>query len=223
MRMWRATVALLGLVVAGCAGSAAPAVAPPTTSATQTPPPATATPADSTPSPPAPSASAAPSATAEPSPPPAPRAVQVTREGCYTGPTADGVPSGECRLTISWVRVATDGTELRVYGVTRCVLQERRAGSGECLDVDAAVPASARRLIASAAVSKGTVSWTRPAWLDNVRTDIGPPIARVFGVDRDGDDLYFAILVVAHNVAGDSDFILADSGEWCYDTGCEGP
>jgi hypothetical protein len=67
------------------------------------------------------------------------------------------------------------------------------------------------------------VSWTGPAWLDNVERDTSEPTRRAFGVDRHGDDLYFAIVVAASNAAGQSEDVIADAGGWCYDTGCEGP
>jgi hypothetical protein len=67
------------------------------------------------------------------------------------------------------------------------------------------------------------VSWARPAWLDNVDVDTGGPRSQAIGVDRNGDDIYFAIVVTASNEAGQSKFVIADAGSWCYDTGCAGP
>jgi hypothetical protein len=80
-----------------------------------------------------------------------------------------------------------------------------------------------RKLIARAPASDGKVSWTGPAWLDVISTDTGGPRYQAIGVDRHGDDIYFAIVVTASNEEGNSKFIIADAGTWCYDTGCEGP
>ncbi len=110
-----------------------------------------------------------------------------------------------------------------MYGVTGCLSLEERVGDGSCLVLHTAVPPSVRRLIARAAASKGTVSWTGPAWLDVIQADTGGPSYQAIGVDRHGDDIYFAIVVTASNEAGHSKFIIADAGTWCYDTACVGP
>jgi len=36
------------------------------------------------------------------------------------------------------------------------------------------------------------------------------------------DAIYFAIVVTASNEAGQSKFVIADVGSWCYDTACAG-
>jgi hypothetical protein len=107
--------------------------------------------------------------------------------------------------------------------VTDCLSLTERAGDGSCLVRDTAVPPSTRKLIARVAASKGTVSWTGPAWLDVIQTYSGGPRHEAIGVDRRGDDIYFAVIVVASNEVGHSKLIIADAGEWCYDTGCVGP
>ncbi len=149
--------------------------------------------------------------------------VRITRQGCYTGPDPDGVPPGTCTTTVTWKKVATKGTEIEVYGVTRCLSLTERAGEGSCLVRDTAVPPSARKLIARAPASDGTVSWTGPAWLDVISSDTGGPRSQAIGVDRHDDDIYFAIVVAATNEVGHSKFIIADAGTWCFDTGCVGP
>lgn len=98
-----------------------------------------------------------------------------------------------------------------------------RAGDGSCLVLDTPVPPSVRKLIAQAQASDGMVSWTGPAWLDVTQRDTGGPTYQAIGVDRHGDDIFFAIVVRASNEVGNSKFIIADAGTWCYDTGCEGP
>jgi hypothetical protein len=117
----------------------------------------------------------------------------------------------------------TKGTDVRVYGVTGCLSLTDDALSGSCLALHTALPASTRKLIARVPASKGTVSWTGPAWLDVGQVDTGGPDFRAFGVDRHGDDIYFAIVLATYNEVGHSKFIIADAGTWCYETGCEGP
>ena len=180
--------------------------------------------APSTPSPAAaPRATATPVPTARPTAPPPPKAVKIARHGCYTGRDPDGIPSGVCTMTITWNEGATVGTEIRVYGVRGCLSAGDAAGSGPCLVADTHLPAGSLALIAKAPASDGKVSWTRPAWQDLGTADTGGPAFSTYGVDGKGDDIYHAIVVAAYNSAGHSKFIIADSGTWCYDTGCEGP
>ena len=224
-------IALLGALLVGCgAAPASPVRSSVSASATaQSIASSTASPAS------APITSASPASTsraaATPSPkpratpavPPPPTAVRIKRQGCYTGPYPDGVPPGECTVTITWKKVATKGTEIRVYGVTGCLSMSDGAGNGSCLVLHTALPPSTRKLIARAPASKGTVSWTRPTWQDVMVADTGGPDFRQFGVDRHGDDIFFAIVVAAYNEVGHSKFIIADAGTWCYDSGCQGP
>ena len=133
------------------------------------------------------------------------------------------MPPGTCTTTLTWKKVPTEGTQIEVYGVTGCLSQTKRAGDGSCLVVGTVVPTSTRKLIAQAPASKGTVSWTGPAWLDNIDVATTGPRSEAIGVDRHGDDIYFAIIVRASNEVGDSKFVIADVGTWCYDTGCAGP
>jgi hypothetical protein len=213
---------MLGLVLAGCNGAAAPSVpfsgeASATAQALATLTPSVAA---------TPRASVSPQPTPNPTPaapPPPPTKVRVTRQGCSTGLFPDGVPPGTCTTTVTWKKIATKGTEIKVYGVTGCLSATERAGDGSCLVRNTKVPASVRKLIARVPASDGTVSWTGPAWLDVIDTDVGGPRYQAIGVDRHGDDIYFAIIVTASNEAGHSKFIIADAGTWCYDTGCEGP
>jgi hypothetical protein len=100
---------------------------------------------------------------------------------------------------------------------------QERPGDGSCLVLDTSVPASVRKLIARVPASNGSVSWIGPAWLDVIEMDTGGPRHEAIGVDRHGEDIYFAIVVTASNKVGRSRFIIADAGTWCYDTGCVGP
>jgi hypothetical protein len=217
---------MFGVILVGCGGPAAPTVLSSVSSSTTAPPTATSTASSTSASPTsAARATATPLLKPRPTPaaPPPPAAVRIKREGCYTGPDPGGVLPGTCTTTITWKKVATKGTEIRIYGVTECLSMTERAASGSCLVLHTALPASTRKLIARVPASKGTVSWTGPAWLDNVEADTGGPAYRAFGVDRHGDDLYFAIVAAAYNEVGHSKFVIADAGTWCYDTGCEGP
>jgi hypothetical protein len=215
-------VAILGVILVGCGGAAPPSAS--ISASSSTTPQAIVTPSVSHST--SPRATATPLATPRPTtvaPPALPKAVTITRHGCYTGPNPDGVPPGTCTTTLTWKRVPTEGTEIEVYGVIGCLSRTERAGDGSCLVVGTAVPTSARKLIARVPASKGTVSWTGPAWLDVIDTDTGGPRNQAIGVDRHGDDIYFAIVVSASNEAGHSKFVIADAGTWCYDTGCVGP
>jgi hypothetical protein len=126
-------------------------------------------------------------------------------------------------VTVTWKKVATKGTEIRVYGVTGCLSMTDEGLDGSCLVLHTPLPPSIRKLIARAPASKGAISWTRPAWQDVIVADTGGPALWQFGVDRRGDDIFFAIVVAAYNDVGHSKFIIADAGTWCYDTGCAGP
>ncbi len=215
-------VAMLGVVLVGCNGAAAPSVPFSASSsatalaiATLTPTPTAAPPVTASPRPkPSPTPAG---------PPPPPKAVTISRKGCYTGPNPDGVPPGTCTTTITWKKVGTKGTEIKVYGVTGCLSATEQPGDGSCLVRNTPVPKSVRKLIARAPASDGKVSWTGPAWQDVISNDTGGPRYEAIGVDRHGDDIYFAIVVTASNEEGNSRFIIADAGTWCYDTGCEGP
>jgi hypothetical protein len=219
-------VVLLGVMLVGCDAAATPSVlisASASTTAQQIAP-STAPPASASPTSAA-RATATPVPKPRPTPaaPPPPTAVRITRHGCYTGPDPDGIPPGKCTTTLSWKKVLTKGTEIHVYGVTGCLSLKESAGDGSCLVLHTAVPPSVRKLIARAPASKGTLSWTGPAWLDVIQVDISGPRYQAIGVDRHGDDIYFAIVVTASNDVGHSKFIIADAGTWCYDTGCVGP
>jgi hypothetical protein len=214
-------VGILGVILVACGSPSAPSIQ--ISESPSTTPQAIANPTAS-PSPVA-QAIATPIPTPRPKPatPPIPTGVRITRQGCYTGPVPDGVPSGSCTTTLTWTKVPAEGTRIEIYGVTKCLSRTERAGDGSCLVEGTAVPPDTRKLIAQAPASKGTVSWTGPAWLDVIDADTGAPRSQAIGVERHGYDIYFAIIVASSNEAGRSKFVIADAGGWCYDTGCEGP
>ena len=185
---------ILGLILIGCEGAAEPS-----SPSLLTPGQAVAT---SAPFPSPTHLSAAPSlptpAPTPAGPPSPPTSVAVTRHGCYTGPTPDGIPSGgECITTITWKEAATSGTEIWVYGVTVCLSATPEPGSGSCLLADTSVPADVRKLIAKVPASDGTVSWTGPPWQDVIDSDTAGARFTAIGVNHRDDDIYFAIVVAA--------------------------
>ena len=223
MRTGAVVVAVLAAVLAGCEATPTPSVA----SLVASSPPAialtTATPTDT----PSPTPRPTPRPTAKPTPlatPPAPVAVKIKRQGCFTGPSPDGVLTGQCVTTVKWNAPLTKGTEIRVYGITECLpagMDDGTLVAGSCLIRHQALWPQILKLIAKAPASNGRVSWTGPAWQDNVQTN--EPQFRAYGVDRHDDDIYFAIVLAAYNAAGHSKFIIADAGTWCYKAGCVGP
>lgn len=165
----------------------------------------------------------APMPTAAATAPAPPTSVEVTRQGCFTGREGSEVPSGTCTTTVSWDKIATEGTEVLVYGITGCLARKDGQTGGSCLETNTQVPPASRTVIARGPAPDGAVSWTGPAWLDVIVTNSMEPRDQEQGVDRHGNDIYFAIVVATSNGAGQSPFVIADAGSWCYDTGCEGP
>ena len=217
MRSAAVVIAVVSVILAGCEATATPSVT--SAAASQSPAISQATVSPVTP------AAATPHPTPRPTPlasPPPPTAVTIERQGCFWGSDRTGVPPGKCTTTITWKKAATKGTEIRVYGVTGCLSLTERQGDGSCLVKHTLVPASARKLIAKAPASKGKIVWNGPSWRDLVQGDTGGTAYTAYGVDRHGDDIYFAIVLAAYNAAGHSKFVIADAGQWCYDTGCDG-
>jgi hypothetical protein len=224
---WRSTltaVALL-LTVVGCSfagfppsaffppqGSTPPATAAP---ATATLAPATAVPATSTPTPatatsepatavpatatPVPATAPPPPATPTPlSPPPAPTAVTFHQQ--HT--PGSGSP-GTTTYTINWSGPQTDGVEIRVSGLKKClsdVMDE------PCIQRHMALPKGTLDLIGRAPASDGSISWTWPT-----PEILGGALA------SDGATDYYAFLVGAYDAAGQSRLVIAKSAKACPD------
>jgi hypothetical protein len=106
-------------------------------------------------------------------------------------------------VTIRWKELAPKGTEIRVYGVTKCFAPPE---GGPCLVEHTPLPASVRELIARAPASKGRVSWTWPNW-----EDVGGAVM------AHGSTYYEAVVIAAYNANGHSKFIIVESGQWCPD------
>jgi hypothetical protein len=132
--------------------------------------------------------------------PPPPTAVKMTTKG--SDPGGVGYDT-RLRVTISWKEVAPKGTEIRVYGVTKCFAPP---AGGPCLVEHTPLPESVRELIATAPASKGSVSWTWPNW-----EDVGGAVM------AHGSTIYEAVVIAAYNADGHSKFIIVESGEWCPD------
>jgi hypothetical protein len=193
-----ATTIIAGLfVAAACTSAASPSIAvtPPAASAT-----AAATPSSSSPS-------ATPQPTAEPTPvtvPPKPNGVTFDEE---TRPIEDG-QFGEVTQTVTWGAPRSEGVEIRVYGVTECIAEPADPApgtSGPCLVVHTPLPASVRRLLATAPASDGAVSWT---WTEEGGCDPSP-----FKSAPDGPG-YRAVVLAAYSASGHSIFAIAEPGGW---------
>jgi hypothetical protein len=117
-------------------------------------------------------------------------------------PDSYGVDT-QIKVTIRWTAPISAGTEIQVYGVTRCFAP---ATGGPCLVEHTALPASARVLLAKAPASKGAVSWTWPNW-----EDIGGAVM------VHGADTYESLVIAAYNSAGHSKFVIIATGEFCPD------
>ena len=150
----------LALILVACTAEVDPSSVPTSTMSAATP---IATPAPSVPTatPASPSPSATPQPTPEPTPvpvPPKPTEVTFDQE---TRPTTTAV--WEVTQTVTWGAPRSEGVEIRVYGVTECIAEPADPApgtNGPCLVVHTPLPASVRRLLATAPASDGAVSWT---------------------------------------------------------------
>lgn len=153
------------------------------------------------------SPSATPQSTPEPTPvlvPPKPIGVTFNEE---THPIDDGV-FGEVTQTVTWKGPLSEGVEIRVYGVTKCIAEPADPSpgtNGPCLVARTPLPASIRRLLATAPAPDGAVSWT---WTEESGCDLSP-----FKSAPDGPG-YHAVVLAAYSAAGHSIFAIAEPGEW---------
>ena len=119
----------------------------------------------------------------------------------------DGPPP--YRLEVTWDETVDADTTIEVWAVTSC---QRRASpkqpSVSCLTSKTPLPASIRKLVASAPAGDGMVSWKVPGW---------EIIGGAVGMDK--QDEYWAIVVRATNANGASRFVIAKDGNGvdCYD------
>jgi hypothetical protein len=202
-----ATAIVVGLLAAACTSAATPAPdVTPTASSSITITPAAASPTEA-----ATLASPSPLATTQPTPNPTPVPVPPKPTGVTfdeeTRSIGDG-QFGEVTQTVTWGAPRSEGVEIRVYGVTECIAEPADPApgtSGPCLVVHTPLPASVRRLLATAPASDGAVSWT---WTEEGGCDPSP-----FRSAPDGPG-YHAVVLAAYNAAGNSIFAIAEPGGW---------
>jgi hypothetical protein len=219
----RAVSLLLGVLLAACAGK--PTSPPPAGSphaAVSATPVATseptiapsAMPAATIPTPPAtPSPVLTPSAASPPplSPTPTPTLAPPKPTGATFHEDADCLDAncGRARLTqtVIWRTPRTEGIEIRVYGVMKCLAEPKDplAGtSGPCLVEHTALPSSVRTLLATVPASDGVASWT---WTEETGCNIG--------LENDPDaPPYYAVVLAAYSASRHSIFTIAEPGAW---------
>ena len=206
----RSVAALLTVIVlvAGCSTNAAPSP-PPITPSTDAPD-VSITPAAASPTAPATPATPTPSATPRPTPKPTPVPVPPKPTGVkfdVQERESDDEEVLKITQTVTWRAPRSEGVEIRVYGVTDCIAypaHPRPGAHGPCLVVHTPMPASVRRLLATAPASDGVVSWT---WTEpsGCMTDL--PSA------PDGP-AYYAVVLAAYSASGHSIFAIAEPGVW---------
>ena len=204
MRNCAAVLAILCAVLVGCEAAAPPSASPAAASST----PAIAL---VSPSPTAPAV-----ATPKPTPRPTPKPTPVPAPPKPTGVKFDedskclDADCNRARITqtVLWRAPRKKGVEIRVYGVTECLAMpahpEPGAG-GACLVEHTALPASVRRMLATAPATAGRVSWSWKQW-----TGCGD-----FGISSPpGGRYYHAVVMAAYNASGHSIFAIAAPGTW---------
>ena len=149
---------------------------------------------------PAPSFRPSPSPT--PVPPPRPSGVSFheRRKG-------DDAELTKITQTVKWAAPASEGVEIRVYGVTECIARPAKPSPdthGPCLVEHTPLPASVRKLLATAPASDGVVSWT---WTGTFDCDEG------MAYDPRGL-AYYAVVLAAYSTSGHSTFAIAEPGGW---------
>jgi len=195
--------AILGSALAACNTSGSPSP-PPVTSWTDAPAVAIS-PAAKSPSPSA-TPQPTPKPTAKPTPvpvPPKPTGVKFDSQVRVS----DDEQVAEITQTVTWRAPRSEGVEIRVYGVTKCIAEPANPAPdthGPCLVVHTPLPASVRTLLATAAASDGVASWT---WTEDTGCKPG------LSYDRDGPE-YYAVVLAAYNASNHSIFAIAEPGRW---------
>jgi hypothetical protein len=114
--------------------------------------------------------------------------------------------SYQVTYTVGWNAPQTEGVEIRVYGVTKCLSKPKNpkpGTSGPCLVKHTLLPSSVRVLTDTAPADAGEVSWITPTYSECGGSPVGPE-----GLE------YRAIVLAAYNSAGNSIFAIADPGGW---------
>ena len=206
------TISVGLLIAAACTSASTPA---PDVTPTASPS-ITITPAAASPTAAATPASLSPSATPQPTPKPTPEPTPVPVPPKPTGVTFDQETRpiddgqfGEVTQTVTWGAPRSEGIKIRVYGVIGCIAEPADPApgtNGPCLVVHTPLPASARRLLATAPASDGAVSWT---WTqEGGECDSSP-----FTSAPDGPG-YRAVVLAAYGPSGHSIFAIAEPGGW---------
>ncbi len=199
-----AIVVLAVALVAGC-GNATPIPTPTDVSRVDAPS------AGPTPTP----ASAASSPATSSSPIPKPQATPLVPPLSPTHVTFTVKPIGQkdstgyypnSRRTVTWTEATGMGIEMRVYGVTKCLIPAKPSGPNPCLVPHTSLPSADLKLIAKAPAEQGSVSWVWPS------TEL---LGEAF--DADGHQAYYAIVIAAYNAAGPSRFVIVGTGSSCKD------
>jgi hypothetical protein len=110
--------------------------------------------------------------------------------------------------TVLWRAPRTKPVEIRVYGVTECLAMPAHpepGTGGACLVEHTALPASVRRLLATAKATAGRVSWSWKQWTGCEDWGVSSP---------PGGRSYRAIVIAAYNASGHSIFAIAAPGQW---------
>lgn len=122
---------------------------------------------------------------------------------------------------VTWKTPRTEGVEIRVYGVTECLSEPtnpKAGASGPCLVPHTRLPKRALTLIGVAPASAGRLTWT---WDIIDGCDVsGDYISRADPASE--DEQVYAVVVAAHNTAGNSVFAIAWPGEWSNPVFSEG-
>lgn len=200
--------AILGAVLAACDAGVASSP-PPVASRTDVPdltvtPSAASATAATTPASPSPSSTPQPTPKPTPDPgPPKPTGLNFDTQVRVS----DDETVAELTQTVTWRTPRTEGIEIRVYGVTKCLAEPRDPPadtSGPCLVEHTALPASVLTLLATASASDGVVSWT---WTEETGCNIG--------LEYDPDGIpYYAVVLAAYSASRHSIFAIAEPGGW---------
>jgi nucleoid-associated protein YgaU len=202
-----AFLALIGVTVLACSPGATSV--DPTTLATGiaevTRPPVTATPAV-TPESAAPTGPATSQATSAPV---SPTSTPVSPTSAPVPPKPSGIDfeyccglGGDGVSRLRWEQPRTDGTEIRVYGVTTCFPAGDQSDES-CLREHTALPDDIRILLARGPASKGEVAWPQGE---------GDGEDCTYEFLSEAGTSFYAVVASAYGASGHSIFAIADEG-----------
>jgi hypothetical protein len=113
---------------------------------------------------------------------------------------------------VSWRTPRTDGVEIRVWGITKCLAEPahpKPGTSGPCLVKGTRLSKSVETLIATAPASAGKVTWT---WRSQEGCNLYDSLWNADAPEGQGE--IFAIVVGAYSGSGQSVFAIAHPGLW---------